>query len=62
MNVRRQRTAGFVSQSETLTIVANGCRRMSGMFSRTRSKDDDRVVDRVTEHGEHRGYGRDRDS
>ena len=28
----------IVSHSETLTIVANGCRRISGMFSRMRSK------------------------
>jgi len=28
----------IVSHSETLTIVANGWRRISGTFSRTRSK------------------------
>ena len=28
----------IVSQSETFAIVANGARRISGMFSRTRSK------------------------
>ena len=28
----------IVSHSETFAIVANGCSRISGMFSRTRSK------------------------
>ncbi len=28
----------IVSHSETFAIVANGCRRISGMFSRMRSK------------------------
>ena len=50
----------IVSHSETFAIVANDARRISGMFSLIAVEDDDRVVDRVAEHGEDRGDRRGR--
>ena len=48
----------IVSQSETLAIVANGRPAHQRHVLPDAVEDDDRVVDRVTEDGQHRGNRR----